>query len=168
MVNHSYPLMQATLFAPPKPETVSKLVVQRNDLVNARFALTTLEMRLFMAMLSRIHRDDTEFTEMHIPVTEVVALSGRRPSSNDYQQLKDMCALLAWPWLKVWYKCYMGCVGVSVSHSTVSNAPKSNCNASFRASSEKSNSPCRLMCCQLTGDRRVMASARAWRSVGGA
>ena len=87
--------MQATLFAPPKPETVSKLVVQRNDLVNARFALTTLEMRLFMAMLSRIHRDDTEFTEMHIPVTEVVALSGRRPSSNDYQQLKDMCALLA-------------------------------------------------------------------------
>lgn len=72
-----------------------KLVVQRNDLVNARFALTTLEMRLFMAMLARINRDDTEFREMHIPVTEVVALSGRRPSSNDYQQLKDMCALLA-------------------------------------------------------------------------
>ena len=91
--------MQASLFSPPsseaKPEIVSKLVVQRNDLVNARFALTTLEMRLFMAMLSRIHRDDTEFSEMHIPVTEVVALSGRRPSSNDYQQLKDMCALLA-------------------------------------------------------------------------
>ena len=87
--------MQATLFSQPKPETVSKLVVQRNDLVNARFALTTLEMRLFMAMLSRIHRDDTEFSEMHIPVTEVIALSGRRPSSNDYQQLKDMCALLA-------------------------------------------------------------------------
>ena len=72
-----------------------KLVVQRNDLVNARFALTTLEMRLFMAMLARINRDDTEFRELHIPVTEVVALSGRRPSSNDYQQLKDMCALLA-------------------------------------------------------------------------
>jgi len=87
--------MQATLFSQPKPETGSKLVVQRNDLVNARFALTTLEMRLFMAMLSRIHRDDTEFSEMHIPVTEVIALSGRRPSSNDYQQLKDMCSLLA-------------------------------------------------------------------------
>ena len=87
--------MQASLFEKPKPELVSKLVVQRNDLVNARFALTTLEMRLFMAMLSRIHRDDTEFSEMRIPVTEVVALSGRRPSSNDYQQLKDMCALLA-------------------------------------------------------------------------
>ena len=86
--------MRVALFDPPKPDSVSKLVVQRNDLVNARFALTTLEMRLFMAMLSRIHRDDTE-CEMHIPVTEVVALSGRRPSSNDYQQLKDMCALLA-------------------------------------------------------------------------
>ena len=87
--------MQATLFSPPKPEIGSKLVVQRNDLVNARFALTTLEMRLFMAMLSRIQRDDTEFSEMRIPVTEVIALSGRRPSSNDYQQLKDMCSLLA-------------------------------------------------------------------------
>ncbi|WP_210522107.1 replication initiation protein [Hymenobacter terricola] len=87
--------MQATLFDNAKPEPVNKLVVQRNDLVNARFALTTLEMRLFMAMLSRIHREDTEFREMRIPVTEVVALSGRRPSSNDYQQLKDMCALLA-------------------------------------------------------------------------
>jgi hypothetical protein len=87
--------MQVSLFDKPKPELISKLVVQRNDLVNARFALTTLEMRLFMAMLSRIHRDDTEFSEMRIPVTEVVALSGRRPSSNDYQQLKDMCALLA-------------------------------------------------------------------------
>ena len=87
--------MQASLFTDEKPEQVSKLVVQRNDLVNARFALTTLEMRLFMAMLARISRDDTEFHELRIPVTEVVALSGRRPSSNDYQQLKDMCALLA-------------------------------------------------------------------------
>ncbi|SNR96398.1 MULTISPECIES: replication initiation protein [Hymenobacter] len=87
--------MQGDLFAHEKPEPDSKLVVQRNDLVNARFALTTLEMRLFMAMLSRIEREDTEFHELHIPVTEVVAVSGRRPSSNDYQQLKDMCALLA-------------------------------------------------------------------------
>lgn len=89
--------MQVDLFAnaQPEPEPISKLVVQRNDLINARFALTTLEMRLFMAMLARVNRDDTEFHELSIPVTEVVALSGRRPSSNDYQQLKDMCALLA-------------------------------------------------------------------------
>jgi hypothetical protein len=87
--------MQGNLFSSENEEPVSKLVVQRNDLVNARFALTTLEMRLFMAMLARINREDTEFHELRIPVTEVVALSGRRPSSNDYQQLKDMCALLA-------------------------------------------------------------------------
>ncbi len=87
--------MQASLFADDKPEPVSKLVVQRNDLINARFALTTLEMRLFMAMLARIDREDTEFHELRIPVTEVVAVSGRRPSSNDYAQLKDMCTLLA-------------------------------------------------------------------------
>jgi hypothetical protein len=87
--------MQTDLFADGKPEPASKLVVQRNDLINARFALTTLEMRLFMAMLARIDRADTEFHELHIPVTEVVAVSGRRPSSNDYLQLKDMCALLA-------------------------------------------------------------------------
>ncbi|MBC6992358.1 replication initiation protein [Hymenobacter sp. BT491] len=87
--------MQVDLFSHEAPEPVSKLVVQRNDLVNARFALTTLEMRLFMAMLARINREDTEFHELRIPVTEVVAVSGRRPSSNDYQQLKDMCALLA-------------------------------------------------------------------------
>lgn len=87
--------MQAELFSQEDPEPISNLVVQRNDLVNARFALTTLEMRLFMAMLARINREDTEFHELRIPVTEVVAVSGRRPSSNDYQQLKDMCALLA-------------------------------------------------------------------------
>jgi hypothetical protein len=87
--------MQGNLFADNKPEPASKLVVQRNDLINARFALTTLEMRLFMAMLARIDRADNEFHELRIPVTEVVAVSGRRPSSNDYVQLKDMCALLA-------------------------------------------------------------------------
>lgn len=78
-----------------KPALPGKLVVQRNDLINARFALTTLEMRLFMAMLARIDRADSEFHELRIPVTEVVAISGRRPSSNDYLQLKEMCALLA-------------------------------------------------------------------------
>ncbi|MGI4869904.1 MAG: replication initiation protein [Janthinobacterium lividum] len=44
-----------------------------------------------MAMLSRIGRDDNEFREMNIPLTEVVALSGRRPSSKDYQQVAGMC-----------------------------------------------------------------------------
>lgn len=85
--------MQTNLFDPtPPPEPpVSKIVVQHNALVNARFDLSTVEMRLFMAMLSRIGRDDSEFREMRIPLTEVVALSGRRPSSKDYQQVAGMC-----------------------------------------------------------------------------
>ncbi|MGI4872561.1 MAG: replication initiation protein [Janthinobacterium lividum] len=84
--------MQPTLFDHlPIPEPPSKVVVQHNALVNARFELSTVEMRLFMAMLSRIGRDDNEFREMHIPLTEIVALSGRRPSVKDYQQVAAMC-----------------------------------------------------------------------------
>lgn len=84
--------MQPTLFDTlPPPEPTNKVVVQHNALVNARFDMSTVEMRLFMAMLSRIGRDDSEFREMNIPLTEVVALSGRRPSSKDYQQVAGMC-----------------------------------------------------------------------------
>lgn len=84
--------MQVTLFdAPPPEEPVSRIVVQHNALVNARFDLSTVEMRLFMAMLSRIGRNDSEFREMRIPLTEIVALSGRRPSGKDYQQVAGMC-----------------------------------------------------------------------------
>lgn len=87
--------MQPTLFdlSPPEhPEPpAAKIVVQHNALVNARFDLSTVEMRLFMAMLSRIGRDDDEFREMLVPITEVVALSGRRPSVKDYQQVEAMC-----------------------------------------------------------------------------
>lgn len=84
--------MQPTLFdSLPSQDPPSKVVVQHNALVNARFDLSTVEMRLFMAMLSRIGRDDNEFQEMHIPLTEIVALSGRRPSAKDYQQVAGMC-----------------------------------------------------------------------------
>jgi len=85
-------IMQPTLFDNlPLQEPPNKVIVQHNALVNARFDLSTVEMRLFMAMLSRIGRDDNEFREMHIPLTEIVALSGRRPSAKDYQQVAGMC-----------------------------------------------------------------------------
>lgn len=85
--------MQPSMFdSPSQPEPpATKVVVQHNALVNARFDLSTVEMRLFMAMLSRIGRDDDEFREMHVPLTEIVALSGRRPSAKDYQQVEAMC-----------------------------------------------------------------------------
>ena len=86
------PLTQFDLSLPQRPApSAAKIVVQHNALVNARFDFTTVEMRLFMAMLSRIGRDDDEFREMLVPITEVVALSGRRPSVKDYQQVEAMC-----------------------------------------------------------------------------
>lgn len=47
------------------------LAVQHNALVNARFGLGTLEMRLFLSMLGRIGRNDTAFIECSIPVREL-------------------------------------------------------------------------------------------------
>lgn len=51
--------------------TPDVLAVQHNALVNARFGMNTLEMRLFLAMLGRIGRTDTGFTDCVIPVREI-------------------------------------------------------------------------------------------------
>lgn len=50
---------------------ISPVVVQHNALVNARFSLTTLETRLFVAMLRRIGREDTTLPVCRIPVREL-------------------------------------------------------------------------------------------------
>jgi hypothetical protein len=49
--------------------------VQHNALVNARFEFDMLEMRTFLAMLGRIRRSDTCFSQCNIPVREL-ALEG--------------------------------------------------------------------------------------------
>ena len=56
---------------PPLVLVPDVLAVQHNALVNARFGLGTLEMRLFLCMLGRIGRHDTAFTECSIPVREL-------------------------------------------------------------------------------------------------
>ena len=53
-------------------------------------------------------------------------------------------------------------------HRKAKNASTSKQNESLRASSEKSNAPCRLRCCQFMGELAAMASATAWRSAAGA
>jgi plasmid replication initiation protein len=55
------------------PEVIA---VQHNALVNARFNFGTLEMRLFLAMLGRIRRQDKLFTECHISVRELAPEGG--------------------------------------------------------------------------------------------
>ena len=57
--------------APPVAMVPDVLAVQHNALVNARFGMGTLEMRLFLCMLGRIGRNDTAFTECSIPVREL-------------------------------------------------------------------------------------------------
>ena len=65
------PMLSADLPAPPLVLVPDVLAVQHNALVNARFGLGTLEMRLFLCMLGRIGRNDTAFTECSIPVREL-------------------------------------------------------------------------------------------------
>jgi plasmid replication initiation protein len=72
---------------PPKPNA-DKIVAQHNALVNARFSFVPLQMRLFLALLSRISLDDTEFKEHVIPVSELVF---ERHGGSAYQQIDEMC-----------------------------------------------------------------------------
>jgi plasmid replication initiation protein len=72
---------------PPK-QNADKIVAQHNALVNARFSFVPLQMRLFLALLSRISLDDTEFKEHVIPVSELLF---ERHGGSAYQQIDDMC-----------------------------------------------------------------------------
>lgn len=68
------------------------LVVQHNALVNARFSFSTLETRLFLALLVRINRGDTTFSVCRIPVKELA------PDSNSnalYADVDEMAKKLA-------------------------------------------------------------------------
>jgi len=72
---------------PPK-QNAEKVVAQHNALVNARFSFVPLQMRLFLALLSRISLDDTEFKEHVIPVSEMLF---ERHGGSAYQQIDEMC-----------------------------------------------------------------------------
>lgn len=69
-------------------QSADKIVAQHNALVNARFSFVPLQMRLFLALLSRISLDDTEFKEHVIPVSELLF---ERHGGSAYQQLDEMC-----------------------------------------------------------------------------
>lgn len=72
---------------PPK-QNADKIVAQHNALVNARFSFVPLQMRLFLALLSRISLDDTEFKEHIIPMSELLF---ERHGGSAYQQIDEMC-----------------------------------------------------------------------------
>ena len=72
----------------PPDQKADQIVAQHNALVNARFSFVPLQMRLFLALLSRIHFDDNEFKEHFIPVSELVF---ERHGGSAYQQIDEMC-----------------------------------------------------------------------------
>ncbi|MFC6225872.1 replication initiation protein [Hymenobacter artigasi] len=71
----------------PSPTLVTHpLVVQHNALVNARFDLNTTEARMFLAMLTRIKRDDTSFTKCELSVREILD----QGSSQNYGHVRKV------------------------------------------------------------------------------
>lgn len=71
------------------PEATDKLVAQHNALVNARFSFVPLQMRLFLALLSRIEFNDVDFKEHFVPASELVF---ERHGGSAYAQIDEMCS----------------------------------------------------------------------------
>jgi plasmid replication initiation protein len=70
------------------PDSSDKLVAQHNALVNARFSFAPLQMRLFLALLSRIEFNDVDFKEHFVPASELVF---ERHGGSAYMQIDEMC-----------------------------------------------------------------------------
>ena len=71
----------------PVVTTNNPLVVQHNALVNAGFTMSALEMRFFLAMLSRISREDTTLPVCRITVKEICPDSS---SATVYADVREM------------------------------------------------------------------------------
>ncbi len=72
------------------PKTV---VAKSNDLVRGRHDFSTLEQRIFVAMVAQLNRE-TEFPVVEIPLGEVCELSGT-DKSNLYREAQRLCDTLA-------------------------------------------------------------------------
>jgi hypothetical protein len=72
--------------------TNNPLVVQHNAMVNAGFTMSALEMRCFVAMISRIGREDTALPVCRIPVRELCPDSN---SKNVYTEVRAMTEKMA-------------------------------------------------------------------------
>jgi plasmid replication initiation protein len=71
---------------------IAKKATQHNHLVNAKFDMSTYEMRLFIAMLSRLSKSDTEFSECQIHLTD---LMDKSTGGKTYQIIKDSCVSMS-------------------------------------------------------------------------
>jgi hypothetical protein len=76
--------MRAPFNSSSKPTSV----VQHNALINSRFQMSLLEMRVFLAMLKRINRQDSQFTDCYIPVSELA------PPGSEHVPYTEVAALV--------------------------------------------------------------------------
>lgn len=67
-------------------------VAQHNELVKARFNMSLMETRLFVALLARINKGDTEFALCRIPISEVCA---NVDGGKSYQEVKEAVVKLS-------------------------------------------------------------------------
>ncbi len=63
------------------------IVKKSNQLVNARFDFTVLEIRLFTLMLSQISHDDEDFALYRIPIQEFIKTFNIK-NKNIYKELE--------------------------------------------------------------------------------
>ncbi|OWP61524.1 hypothetical protein CDA63_18995 [Hymenobacter amundsenii] len=68
--------------------TPERRISQHNALINARFSFVPLQMRLFVALLSRIDFDDVDFKEHLVPLDELIF---DRRGGSAYEQVDEMC-----------------------------------------------------------------------------
>ena len=78
--------LAVTLSASPTDTRHDRVVAQHNDLIKAQYDMSLLEMRLFVAMLARINRGDSEFSTCRIPVSELYP--DDRVGGKTYSQVK--------------------------------------------------------------------------------
>lgn len=72
----------------------NELIVKDNNMIEGSLSLNTNEYKLILCLLAKIKKDDTEFTEMRLPVKEfkeVLEIKGE----NSYGRIKEYCSNLA-------------------------------------------------------------------------
>lgn len=74
----------------PAKKSTAVVVAQHNALVNARFSFMPMQMRLFVALLTRIDFNDEEFQPQFIPFEELIHAKGKKGGAS-YEAIAEMC-----------------------------------------------------------------------------
>ena len=75
----------ATTMANPLLQGSKSLVVKDNKLINAHYSMSVLEMRLFLAMVVQVHKDDRDFKTYKVRVRDLMDAGGGM-SENIYHR----------------------------------------------------------------------------------